>query len=193
MTESLSLPDARAFLHDQYGDRASQLKPLGSGDWSKAYAFTLDGNEVVARFGRHGEDFLKDQAMSAHSSPSLPIPKVVEVGEPPGGFFAVSERAYGDFLDGLSETDMRPALPSLLRALDVTKEIDISGTSGYGIWGPNRKAPHSSWQEALLDVANDRSDGRTHGWRQALESSPTGAGTFDTALAALRELAPDLP
>jgi len=193
MSESLSLSDAQTFLHDHYGDRASQLKPLGSGDWSKAYAFTLDGNEVVARFGPHGEDFTKDQVMSDFSSPGLPIPKVLEVGEAPNGFFTVSDRAYGDFLDGLSETDMREVLHNLFKALDATKEIDISGTSGYGVWMPDGRAPHSSWQDALLDVVNDRSESRTHGWRQALESSTTGTKPFDTAFAVLRDLAPDLP
>ena len=193
MAESLSFPDAQSFIRGHYGDRASQLKPLGSGAWSKAYALSLDGQEVVARFGAHGEDFSKDQVMSAFSSTQLPIPKVLEVGEAPGGFFAVSERAYGDFLEELDDTGMRAALPSLRSALDAVRDIDVSGTTGYGHWTPAGKAPHSTWQEALLDIAVDRSGGRIHGWRQALESSPTGAKPFDTALDVLRDLAPDLP
>jgi len=193
MAESLSFGDAQTFIRDHFGDRASQLRPLGSGAWSKAYALSLDGQEVVARFGAHGDDFAKEQVMSAYSSTQLPMPKVLEVGEAPGGFFAVSERAYGDFLDELSDADMRAVLPNLLSALDAVGDIDVSGTTGYGHWTPVGKAPHSTWQEALLDIAVDQSGGRLHGWRQALESSPTGAKPFDTALGVLRELAPELP
>ena len=189
----MSFSDYQSFIRGHYGARASQLEPLASGAWSKAYALELDGQEVVARFGAYGEDFAKEQVMSDFSSTQLPMPRVLEVGEAPGGFFAVSERVYGDFLDELSEADMRAVLPSLLSALDAVKDIDVSGTTGYGHWTPAGKAPHATWQEALLDIAVDQSGGRMHGWRQALESSPTGSKPFDTAFDALRDLAPALP
>ena len=193
MPESLSLADAQSFIRGRFGDKASSLEPLGRGAWSTAYAFSLDGKEVVARFGAHADDFAKDQVMSAYSSAQLPMPHVLEVGEAPGGFFAVSARAHGDFLDELSETKMRAVLPSLLAALDAVEVIDVSGTTGYGLWTPAGEAPHSTWQEALTDIAVDRVGGRIHGWRQALEASPTGAKPFDDALEVLRGLAPDLP
>jgi len=41
---------ARRFIADRYGDRASGLALLGAGEWSRAYAFTLDGQAAVARF-----------------------------------------------------------------------------------------------------------------------------------------------
>jgi hygromycin-B 4-O-kinase len=193
MAESLTFADAQSFIRGHYGDRASPLKPLGGGAWSKAYALLLDGKEVVARFGAHGDDYSKEQVMSVYSSAQLPIPNVLEVGEAPGGFFAVSERAHGEFLDELSEANMRAVLPSLLSALDAVQEVDVSGTTGYGHWTPAGKAPHSTWPEALLDIAVDRNGGRIQGWRRALESSPTGAKPFDNAFDVLRELTSDLP
>ena len=39
------------FLRRRYGDRATTPTPLGAGEWSNAYAFTLDGHDAVARFG----------------------------------------------------------------------------------------------------------------------------------------------
>jgi hygromycin-B 4-O-kinase len=65
--------------------------------------------------------------------------------------------------------------------------------AGYGPWRPDGTAVHHSWRDALLDVVNDRPGGRTHGWRHALASSPTGAGPFDAAAEALGELAPRGP
>ena len=77
----------------RYGSRATRLRLLGTGEWSQAYAFTLDGQDAVIRFGQHAEDFFKDRDMAAYSSADLPIPAVREIGLAARGYFAVSERA----------------------------------------------------------------------------------------------------
>ena len=93
--------------------RAADVHRLGAGEWSRAYAFALDGREAVIRFGDHVEDFRKDQAMAAHSCAALPVPAVIEIGAAGDGYFAVSERAHGDLLDALDGDGMRAALPGL--------------------------------------------------------------------------------
>lgn len=110
-----------------------------------------------------------------------------------GGCFAVSQRARGDFLDQIDEAGMRAVLPALLAALRTIRDIRVPGPGGYGLWRSDGTAPHQSWRDALLDVTIDRPGSRTHGWRQALAGSPTGAGPFDDAADALRELAPPGP
>ena len=182
------------FIRRRYGDRASDLERVGAGEWSQAYAGSLDGEQVVVRFGAHGEDFAKDRLMAAYRSDVLPIPEVLDLGEAPGGFFVVARRAYGHFLDDLDEAGMRAALPALLRALDVTRAIDVSATSGFGGWRPtDRTAPYPTWRTALLSGLEDRPGGRTHGWRAALEASPTRAGMFDEGVQALRSLVSACP
>ena len=176
------------FLRRRYGDRATAPTPIGAGEWSRAYAFTLDGRDVVARFGQHGEDYAKDRRMARHRSDALPIPEFVDSGATDDGFFAVTRRAYGDFLDELDGDAMRAALPATLAMLDAVRKIDVSDTTGYGPWRPDGSAPFDTWAEALLDVVTDDPAGRTPGWRARLESSPTGADPFDKAAAALREL-----
>ncbi len=54
---------------------------------------------------------------------------------------------------------MRAILPGLLSALLTARTIDLSSSVGYGIWRPDGSAPHRSWHEALLGVAQDRPDG----------------------------------
>lgn len=189
--DSISFAEAEDFIRRKYGTRAQGLTPLGAGEWSRAYACTLDGRDVVVRFGAYGEDFAKDQRMSAYSSELLPIPEVLELGEAPGGFFAVSQRAYGGFLDELDADGMRTVLPGLLDALRAAWRIDLSSTKGYGGWGADGSAPHASWRDALLDITRPRP--RLQGWREALEASPTGADPFDAAVAALRTLVEHCP
>jgi hygromycin-B 4-O-kinase len=167
------------------------LRLLGAGEWSQAYAFTLDGQDSVIRFGRHGEDFLKDQVMTAYSSADLPVPAVRETGRAANGYFAVSDRAPGRLLNDLDGTAMRAALPGLLRALDALRAVEIPGASGYGIWAPGGTAPAATGSEALLTISQETA--RVSGWRAALAASPIGSSAFRAGYARLQELATGLP
>jgi hygromycin-B 4-O-kinase len=190
---SSQLREAQRFVEQRYGARARRLIALPGGEWSKAFAFELDGDEVVVRFGAYEADYEKERFMAAQSSPRLPIPAVLETGETASGYFAVSERCHGRFLDDLDGPSMSTVLPAVLAALDAMREIDLAGTTGYGGWGADGTAPYETWAEALLETLTDDSPGRRiHGWRAALDASPTGAGPFDRGLSALGELAQDL-
>jgi hygromycin-B 4-O-kinase len=189
----MSMTDAEAFrfVARHYGRRAADICPLGAGEWSRAYGFVLDGRDTVIRFGDHVEDFRKDQVMAAYSCAALPIPPVIEIGVAGDGYFAVSQRAPGELLDGLDVAGMRAALPGLLAALDALRDIDVSGTEGYGIWAPDGTGPAASWAQALLAISQETA--RVPGWRAALAASPVGTQPFDQGYARLRELAARLP
>jgi len=189
----MMLVDAKAFLAKRYSSNVERVSPLGQGEWSTAYAFRRDGADLVIRFGTLEEDFQKDRLAARFASPALPIPKIVEIGEAAAGFYAISERATGMYLDDLNEGQMRALLPSLFAALDAARLADCSSSSGYGIWAADGDAPHGSWRAALLDIANDRPGNRTHGWRERLKASLSGVEPFDTALELLRGLADALP
>jgi hygromycin-B 4-O-kinase len=146
---------------------------------------------MVIRFGEHVEDFRKDQTMAAYSRAALPIPAIIEIGAAGDGYFAVSERAPGEPLDGLDGTGMQAALPGLLAALDALRAIDVSGTKGYGLWAPDGTGPAASWAQALLGANQETA--RVPGWRTALAASAVGLRPFDRAYARLRELAEGLP
>jgi Phosphotransferase enzyme family len=114
--------EARRFVDEHYGPRAADVRALGAGEWSRAYAFVLDGRKAVIRFGDHVEDFGKDRVMAAYSCAALLVPAVIEIGPAGDGYFAVSERAPGDLLDGLDSTGTRAVLPGLLTALDALRD-----------------------------------------------------------------------
>src|SRR5262245_13796237 len=122
MNEPVDLHSAARFLAERYGPGATSVAELGGGDWSRAFSFRLHDRDLVIRFGRHLEDFVKDQKAMAFSRPELPVPKVLEVGEALGGFYAVSERHFGAFLEALDGQGWRKVLPALLRGLDALRE-----------------------------------------------------------------------
>ena len=183
--------EAEEFLAGYYGDRAADIRVLGAGDWSRAYSLVLDGREAVIRFGQHAGDFRKDQVMASHNSAALPIPQVIEIGTAGGGYFAVSGRAFGQAIDGLDSHGMRAALPGLLAVLDALREIDVTGTSGYGIWAPDQAGPAPTWAQALLAISQHNP--RLPGWRAALAAFPAGTALYDRAYARLQQLTASLP
>ena len=79
---------ARDFLAGKYGP-VGELRPLGGGAWSAAYSFSHAGHALVVRFGPSKEWFEADRAAVSFSSPELPVPRVLEVGDAFDGAYAV--------------------------------------------------------------------------------------------------------
>lgn len=180
---------ANRFVKARFGERAQNLMPLAAGDWSTAYSFLLGGQEMVIRFGAYKDDFEKDRAMGAYSSDTLPIPKVVEIGETQSGFYAMSERVRGKHLDELSAPELRLVLPQLFDALYEFQKLDLTDTEEVGLWRPDAAGP--SWEAKLLTVAEPND--RLAGWREQLNAFPQEAKVFGAGVEKLRQLLPQVP
>jgi hygromycin-B 4-O-kinase len=185
---AFSVTDAAAFLVARFGYDVAEVSPLGQGEWSRAYAFQIGDAEYIVRFSGLDEDFHKDHLAAGYSSRDLPIPAITEIGETHNGFFAISERAQGSFLDDLDERQMRAILPALFGALDAARKVDLRDSTGYGSWSWEGNAPYPSWRATLLAIADDRPEERTHGWRERLITSPMGSAPFAEGLARLEAL-----
>jgi aminoglycoside phosphotransferase (APT) family kinase protein len=188
------LVQAAGFLDGRYQGRARDISELGGGDWSRAFSFRLDGCDLVARFGRYGEDFAKDQEAMAFAGPDLPVPKVLEVGNALGGAYAISERHFGLFLENLDEPRWRRLLPALLRGLDHLRHLPVPAASQVpsAAGGP---AITMSWREWLLEGLVDRPGQRVAGWRAVLAGSADLDETFvagERAFAALLDTCPEI-
>jgi hygromycin-B 4-O-kinase len=186
MHKSVDRPEAARFLAERYGTRAGRVAELGGGDWSRAFSFRLDDRELVVRFGRHREDFIKDQQAMAFARPELPVPAVLEVGEAAGVFYAISERHFGAFLETLDERAWRNLLPALLRGLDALRQIQPPG-SGVD-WANEGVGTSPGWRQWLVGSLEDRPGGRVSGWRGRLKEAPDIDAVFVSGERALRSL-----
>jgi hygromycin-B 4-O-kinase len=177
---------ADRFLAERYENRAESVAELGGGDWSRAYSFRLDRRDFVARFGRHLEDFVKDRKAMTFARPDLPVPAVIEVGEALGGYYAISERRFGVFLEHLDERGWRSVMPALLRALDALREIEPPG-SGVD-WSEDSGIAPIGWREWLVASLEDHPGERVSGWRARLQETPEIMEIFVCGDRALRTL-----
>ncbi len=191
MDESVDRHAAARFLAQRYGQStAESVAELGGGDWSRAFSFRFDNRDLVVRFGRHIEDFTKDQKAMAFARSDLPVPTVLAVGKAtPGIFYAISERHFGVFLETLDERGWRSLLPALLRALDALRKVPPPGGSGSADWASEgvSSAP-LTWRQWLVASLEDRPGERVSGWRAKLKEAPTINDVFVSAERTLRSL-----
>jgi hygromycin-B 4-O-kinase len=176
-----------AAIADDLG--GAQPERFAAGAWSTAYALDLDGEPVILRVGRHGEDFAKD-AIIGSTVTNLPVPMVYRRGERDGWSYAVSARASGTPIDDLDAAGFEAVLPALFEVMDRISRVDIGG-SGYGLWNPSRAGAYSSWAAAILDTSE--ASPRKRGWHEALVASSIGIGPYDAGFAVLERLVSDLP
>jgi hygromycin-B 4-O-kinase len=169
---------ARSFLARHLRREPSELALIGEGAWSRSFGFRVGEEALVIRFGKHVEDFQKDQFAYAYAAPALPVPRVMEIGEAFDGYYAISTRAYGVPLESLSASDWLAIVPALAAALEATRTADLSSTSGFGDWDLEGKGSHSSWSSHLLAVGEEDPNQRTYGWRERLRASREGNAAF---------------
>ena len=162
----LNAADAEAFLIARFGREVSKVSPIGHGEWSRAYAFQRDGAEYIVRFSALDEDFHKDRIAAGYSSRDLPIPAVVEIGETDDGYFAISERASGGFLDDLDGRADAPRCcrPSLPRSMRLGGSI-CPRQPATAVWGADGIAPSCELARgaACHRRRTSRGSGRTAG------------------------------
>jgi hygromycin-B 4-O-kinase len=187
----VDIGQAQAFLAGYLDTEPSEVAPIGEGAWSRCFGFRQGDEELVIRFGNYVDDFRKDQLAYAYTTPDLPIPEVLEIGQAFAGYYAISTRAYGVPLESLGSTQWLAIVPSVVSALEAMRIIDLSSTSGVGGWGIEGKAPHASLSTYLLTVGDDTPNQRTHGWRERLAASPQGEEAFAWAFDLLKTVAND--
>lgn len=189
----VQLAGARGFLIERFGVMGDDVEYVGEGAWSRCFGFTHNGAELVARFGRHAEDFERDRLAARFASANLPIPQVIEIDEAFDGWYCVSTRARGTPLEQLDATEWDATMPAVLATLDALRNADITATTGYGDWDSEGTGRHSTWEEFLADVIQDRPDSRTRGWKLRLLDSPAGDESFMRGYESMLDLAGAFP
>ncbi|MBL8775137.1 MAG: aminoglycoside phosphotransferase family protein [Acidimicrobiales bacterium] len=196
---------AAAFLRERFADPAITVEPLSGGNWSDAFAFRHEGADLVARFGRHPEDYRKDARAADWRSPALPVPAFVDLGpvdggavdpgtaagldDPAGWWFAVTMRAHGTPLETASPAGWPALIPEVVDLIATAAALPYDADLGVGRWDGDGVAPHATWRSFLLEVTEDGPGHRIAGWSTALAAHPEAQAAFDAGVATLARLA----
>lgn len=171
--------ETEQFLRDQYGSGIANVERLAAGGWSQAFSFERAGSKYVIRWSELAANFERDAFAATFGSDRLPIPEILEIGRQGDTCFAISPFVAGGYLEDLSEGQLADTLPSILAMFRALRDVDLSNTTGYGIWNRDGDGGYPSWKAFLLDDKNESPGSLIRGWRASLERSPLGTETYD--------------
>lgn len=149
-----------AFFAEHPAVNPKTIETIADGEGSQAFFFEEQHVAKVLRINKHhDEGFRKDiLAYERFRNDSVPIPKIEEVGELPGGaFFAVSVRSEGKTLDKLSNDETKTVMFEVIRTMDAIHQIPPIG-EGYGFIQLDGSGKYDSWHEALDADQKDEED-----------------------------------
>jgi len=146
------------FLQSHFDQRAGSVRFIGSGWFSHAFSFTTGEQAYIFRMNSYQEDFRKDDFAYRHfSSPRLPIPRVVQLGQfDETQYYCVTERCPGQTLNDMRVADVLKVAPRLFETLDAIHRVDVSGYAGWGLTDANGNGRFDSWPEYLLAFYNQK-------------------------------------
>lgn len=199
----MDLEQATSYLSDRF-ENVCDVAPVLAGAWSTPYFFTADidgaATGLVARFGPHVDDFVKDVLASGWSAPALPTPRAHALFAVEDGYGVVTERHSGTFLEALDPAGWSRALPQLFAAIDALRQVPLQTrlpsdvAVGDGVDTRLDAAQIGlgiSWHDWLSDLS-DEPDQRGGGWSRPLAESPTGDRSFHEGLELLATLSDGL-
>lgn len=108
--------------------------------------------------------------------------------------YAISEYICGTTLQALDDAAVRAALPHVLDLHRAIRQVDVTGTTGCGPFGPDGAAARKSWREWLLQTGAVTVDGDALGREDSgprdLRPVPVIADAFNT-FSRLVEMVPE--
>lgn len=151
----IDIKKAQDFLAGHLSRGVDNVESVGQGHWSDAFFYGHSGKDYVIRFSDLKGNFEKDKYAMRFSSAKLPVPDILEIGETDGGYFAISQRLHGKFIDNLSKSEANDILSALFAMFDDMRTLDVSKTRGYGGWNAEGKGESDSWKKWLLSINKD--------------------------------------
>ena len=159
------------------------LSPIGTGQISSAFSFRVDGEDYIVRFntGKMAMAFGKDQLISERLAPSrVPVPAILHRGTLDELLYAISRRYPGVPLDELDDDVYLQTVPAIIETLDAIHGTDISDTEGFGYFDERGAGSFQSWEDFLLDVANEESEEGFYGnWHWMFDETFIERALFD--------------
>jgi hygromycin-B 4-O-kinase len=189
------LMEIKEFLKNVFNDNVFSIRPIKSGERSKAFIFETKRVKYIFRINNQDIGFRKDKYAYKHFSKFAPIPEVVKIGQFKEQFYSISQYCIGKTL-----TDSNTVLPSLLinslfTTLDELQNVPIPNNAKYGITNVNGEAKYSSWEKWILkkNIMVTKNDGSFYSWDEVKTISFVERNIIDELFNKVERLIPFIP
>lgn len=161
---------ALTLLGECFSTPITGLVTVEGGSVARTFAFRTDGQEYILRFNLDKmltSNFPKEAYLAKKLIPhQIPIAPIIQVGQQEDLHFIISQRMPGRMLEEHTPEEVIHILPELIELLARLHQIDVSDTSGYGVFDYKGKGMATSWYTSLASVIEEEDEqdyfGRWH-------------------------------
>jgi hygromycin-B 4-O-kinase len=180
------------FLQEHFHKEVASVAFIGAGWFSQAFSFTAGGQGFIFRVNAYEEDFQKDAFAYHHfSSPVLPIPRVVRIGQfDDSRYYMITERCAGRNLNQMDTAAVRQIVPVLFETLDALHSVDVSGYTGWGLADTAGNGRFESWPAYLLSLYNQKF---AFSWTELAAHTFLERDVYEAVLEGMKQLLPCCP
>jgi hygromycin-B 4-O-kinase len=183
--------DILAVLRERFATPIEDLAVVSGGQIAQTYGFSAGGERYILRFTQHmGANLDKELFIQRLlvASP-VPIPPILHVGRFGDLHYAISRRMPGALLTALPPDAFEDVFPALLQTLDDIHAVDVSATSGFGIFGDNGVGVFLSWRASLAFIREEEPDWDFYGkWHTLFETTFLERDVWDGIYSRMTEL-----
>lgn len=188
----LAIAQIADWLANIYDGAVTEIAPISGGFWSAAYTYRVGEDEFVLRLSDMPDGFAIDAAAMQFTTPDLPIPEVLDMGEALGRHYAISRRHRGRFVEDASLEDADAVGRALERLLAALRSVPSTPDSSV-VWHEPDVMAGLTWRDFLRSGLIDKPDSIVSAWRKKLAENGRIDAIFRACESRIEALLPYCP
>jgi hygromycin-B 4-O-kinase len=172
------------------GNGVSNVRAIEMGELSRVFSFEYNSNQQIVHFKDSRESFDKARYIhETYSSPTIPIPKVIKIGEVDHVYYAISEKAKGKPITHFEgDPRIKEILDSLSNCYTALNDTEVDSSQGFGWISPSGLANSKDWTQTLASFFDEHTEGFHKDWTNLYTDSFLEKSLFEEGLTAMLEL-----
>lgn len=154
--------DVLNLLSRYFKQPAVGMAPVDSGPMMRTFSFAIGKEEYLIRFNKDNmltSNLPKEEYITRKLAPTrIPVRPIVQTGRLGELFFAISRKVPGKVAASMPAQEVKRLLPQIISTLDSIHHVDVSDTSGYGVFDLLGRGMSMSWRGFLELIAKEEDE-----------------------------------
>lgn len=180
---SITTTEVLTLLQGHFTSPVTQLTAVQAGQVARTFSFRVAEQAYIIRFNspKLAGAFAKEKYIFDHfSSPLVPVPTIVDLGEFQTFSFAIAHKLPGVLLNKLPPTEYKQLMPAVVATLDAIHQVDVRHQPGFGHFNQHGSGESTSWHAHLTDVREEEPEDQFFGkWHHLFDDSFLKRGFFE--------------